>query len=276
MKEIVNKFTKEERGVITVWITLLSIVVIVFIMVVIQGVRYINAHNICSNSCNLATMSLMADYDLDIYDNYGVYVMNKEVDKNTFRDYVEESLEPGLYMDNVKVKNIEYLDDKNLEKQITKSGTLYKYLLENFSSYKKPYIKGFMDRKYAYELEYIIGGENNDNDNIKVIKSRIREKEAADVVEELSMTDSEYEFYIIELLEQIKRKTIIKRIKEIIITNINSTFGKNIDMSKTIIGVELESRFCVESILDRMPLVESIFKNINNRRTLSVESKYLY
>lgn len=270
-----NNLTKEENGSITVWLTLLSLMVMTFIIVVIECVRIINAQNICSNSANLATMSLMADYDLDVYENYGLYVMGRDIDEMTFRKYAQASLYSKLFLKEMNVKKIHYMDNKHMEQQILRHSTIKDYLLENFTSFKKPYVKGFMDRKYSYELEYIIGGKEKDNDNINIIKSKLKNKEAEEVVNELNLSDEEYESYVIDFIEQIDRNKMYNRMREIIIHNVNATFNKNLDNSKLIVGIDILSKYRIETYLDNN-LIKGVFNKINNKCVININSQYRY
>ena len=268
-----SNFVKEETGAITVWMTLLSVCVLAFVIVVIEGIRIINAQNITSNSSNLAALSLLADYDLDIYENYNLYVMSKDIDEMVYKDYARSTLDGGIDIASAQIYDIMYLDNESLEKQISYNDSFYDYLIKNFSSYKKPYIKGYMARKYAYELEYMIGGKEKDNDNIKIIKDKMKDTYAADMLDELEMTREEYELFVIDYLEQVDKKVLLQRIREIIISNINTTFDKKLDKDKLVIGMSIKSTYVIDNHLRKFGFVENIFGNLNNKYVVNIVLK---
>ena len=158
----------EEEGAISVWLTLLSMCMISFILIVMDGVKVNNAQQISKQIADLATYSCMADYDIDVYENYNIYVMEESDTKTKYLEYAractsvnssnkdkrllsDSSDIMGLSVNNVAIYDVEHFNNRNLINQLNKNHNIYKYIQDNFSSYKNLYIKGYMKRKYLYE-----------------------------------------------------------------------------------------------------------------------------
>ena len=283
----------EEEGAISVWLTLLSMCVISFILVAMDGIKVNNARIISKQSANLATYSCMADYDIDVYENYNVYVMEESNIKAKYLEYAsacvnhrvfnkkENLLDDrmdimGLSVNNVVIYDIEHLNNKNLLNQINKNQEIYTYISENFSSYKNLYTKGYMKRKYLYELEFIAGGRKTDNENMRFIKDKLKGKISAQELEDMSCTAQEYTSYIIELIEQINIDIVADRMIELMINNINDTFHKNLKKGKLIVGIKVKTRFDIENRIQNIISIWNMISNNPNRYYTTVSTEYSY
>ena len=115
-KKVVDKrVLEEEQGAITVWLTLLSVCMISFVILVIEHTRIEQARSTCTQSTSIAVLSAMADYEPDIYDNYhifildecyGGYVRNKDKLKDNILKYANMSVTPNYIGNPNDVKDI--------------------------------------------------------------------------------------------------------------------------------------------------------------------------
>ena len=272
IRKYINYFIREEKGVITVWLTLLTIFMIIFLTFVIEITKGRNAQSICKQNINIANMSCMADYDIEVKENYHIYVMSIEEDiksalVNKASEYAKSSMKQnennnrkefkdimGLELEQIKVLDVKYIDMHNFIKQVknymveknnlnhaevNNKDILIQYIIENFSSYKNPYVKGFMKRKFVYEQEYIIEGKDRDNENMSMIKRKLCKSNISEI-QELDFTKEEYDDYMKMMLMKQDIEVLAKRAYEVIITNINNTYTKSLDKTTMIVGVGIE------------------------------------
>lgn len=176
MKKFSKYILKEETGGITIWITLLSVCILSFVMLIIEHIRYVQAESLCMQVGHMSIMSAMADYEPDIYDNYHIFVldacygegiMNVDRLKGNILRYSNESLNPsyiganngvkdimGCSVSKVIIEDTNYLDESN-ENFI---GQIYSYMKGNkdakeISESMKKY--GITEEKY-YLYSYIL------------------------------------------------------------------------------------------------------------------------
>ena len=75
-KKLINRY-KDEKGAITIWLTLLSVCMLCLAMIVIECIRVYQSKSICICCTKTALFSTMADYEPDIYDNYHIFVLDE-------------------------------------------------------------------------------------------------------------------------------------------------------------------------------------------------------
>lgn len=297
-KKLSQNLLKEESGVISVWLTLLALCVISFIMIVLEVVKLETAQEKLTRFSNLATYSCMADYDIDVYENYGIYMMEESALINQDSSLCESLLKyeamvrsfvnnnKTSYVNSFEVKNadiddIEHIEAKDILDQLCNRengeyANIETYIIQNFSSYKNPYIKGYMKRKHLYEVEYLIGGKKTDNENIKIIREKLADYMSSKELNELSCTDSEYEAYMIQLLEEIDDMVLAERVLNLVIHNINDTFEKNMCKESLIVGLKTKTEFYMTSSLKDILTACNLSEDLPSLYSLKIKSKYFY
>ena len=319
MRTRFKKMYRDEKGAITVWLTLLLIVMLCFLIIIIEFVRAYQAKSICLQSTKTAIISTMADYEPDIYDNYHIFVLdecygktetNREKLKDKVLRYANESVNPnyntdektldimGCYVEKVSINEVKCLeeDNENLLNQINRYMTMHlteskvmelcdyygttkenillcEYIFSHFSSYKSTYILGYMKKNFIYEIEYILMGDKTDNDNIAKVKELLT-KEGLDVSQDIVYTENEYRQWLYKKIININRDKLCNRIKNIIVSNINSTYGKETNLNHLLTCVDIAIKYSIEERAMNIQLINKCFgrkfkfSNIKHREKL--------
>jgi hypothetical protein len=317
-----KKFISQDGGVITVWLTLLLTCMLGFVLIVIECIRYNTAESICIQSGKLATMSAMADYEPDIYENYHIFaldlsygqeILDESILKKNISKYSNMSINPnyldlnkevkdvmGCSVKDVKLSNLKCIKDdtdsfinqicyymkehknskynKDMYNNVNwgKKELVCSYIMTHFSSYKSPYILGYMKKKYVYEIEYILMGKDIDNDNMKLIKKLFNSNDIDEDNMDIVCSDDVYMTKLYAELLKLDMDLMCKRIQELIIQNINKTYKKNICYKDLVTSVDVEIKYGVEQRATKIYLVNQLIGKKYNDKNIVYEEKFCY
>ena len=133
MLQVKKKLLQDEKGAITIWLTLLLVCMLCAIIVVIECISIYQSKSICIQTTKIATISAMADYEPDIYDNYHIFVLdecygkavrNRDRLEGKILRYANSSIKPnsqedksidimGCSVNKIEVSKVKYLGDNN-------------------------------------------------------------------------------------------------------------------------------------------------------------------
>ena len=250
---------KKEDGVITIWLSAMLLIMLVFIGTVIECVRINIAKSYSNMSLRLATESVLADYDPNLYKHYHIFCVNTEaVDINSRLDkYAKASFDKdgliGMKVNNIYASNCSYVSSNisgyikeqisnyiNKKKGIALSkDKLVDYVMKNFSSYADIVPNSNMKKKKIYEVEYIIAGKGEDNDNVEAITSTISGFDA------IKYPMSSYKSVLRGKLSSMSEGAIISRMCSLIEDNLYNTYGKSINFSKCVTSMKVSGSYGV-------------------------------
>ena len=256
------KMIKKQDGVITVWLSLLLVLMLSFVGIVIEYVR-VNMAKSCANmSSKLAIESVLCDYEPNVYKHYHIlYVDTNAVNiESRLKEYANKSFDNDgllkLSAKNIKVTNegkISLNRDEYIKKQIAISKTkdskailsksmLVDYVMNNFSSYADMEPNSELKKKRIYEVEYIIVGGVEDNDNILKITDSIPGFDA------IKYPMSSYSGVLKSKLSSMSESTIISRMCTLMAENIYTTYGRNVDINNGVNRLEIKGEYTVNAM----------------------------
>lgn len=316
MKKYINNFIREEKGVITVWLTLLLVCMVSFVVLIIECVRYNLSKSVCMQNGHLATISSMADYEPDIYDNYHIFALDitygddlskKEKLKDNISMYANMSIDPdyldvteglknmlGCSVDKVSLSNIKCWKDDNSNfinqvcsymkenyseldvSTLSNKNILCWYIMNHFSSYKSTYILGYMKRKNIYEVEYILNGKDSDNENIELVMDLFDKSDIDEDAKEIVCDENIYREVLYRELLKRDMEVLCSRAKEVLIRNINETYKKNIQQNNLVSSVDVEIEYGIEQRATKIQLINQWFSKKYNNQKLLYNEKIEY
>lgn len=89
------KFFKKTKGVISIFLIMVMLPLFTSAVLLVDGARYHSAKTLIQEAGDLAAYSVIANYDLDLKDEYGLFAIDDEDTTATFAKYFKESLGCG-------------------------------------------------------------------------------------------------------------------------------------------------------------------------------------
>lgn len=251
---------RREEGVITIWLAGMLLVMLVFIGTVIEGVRINIAKSYSAVSLKLATESVLADYDYGLYKHYHILCINSDLVNigERINQYAKMSFDNDALVDmqvnNVYVDNYSYVSSNisgYLKEQIAaymtkkKGNTLSKsmlvdYVMQNFSSYGDIVPNSHLKKKKIYEVEYIIVGKDDDNENVESITSSISGFDA------IKYSLESYKGNIRSRLMSMSESTIINRMCALMSDNMYMTYGRKINFGRCVNKLKVRGEYLIK------------------------------
>lgn len=84
----VRSLIKKSEGVISLFMAIVMLATFVMSGVIVEGSRLRQAEAIIQSAADSAAMSVLAKYDIDLYDRYGLFVMDSQSKEDIQQDYI--------------------------------------------------------------------------------------------------------------------------------------------------------------------------------------------
>ena len=185
---------------------------------------------------------------------------NSDLFKELVVDYMEEKLSD---------RDINTLKRKNCYKNAKKEDIMFiEYLIDNFSSYKNVDINNELNKMHIYEIEHLIIGKMDDNDCFENVMKSLGIK-----VENIDRYNLEtYNNYMRNCLVKMNSDLLCKRAWNMVISNINKTYDKDIDINNCFCSVKVKCIYDPGIGFSKVKLI----KNIVNKSSEIYYSEYKY
>lgn len=255
------RLIKEQKGTVTIYLALIFMVMIVFTGVFIDLARIRLAQNQLRRITNSAARSVLASYNPALKNEYGVFVVNNDIDcQGEFRKYIELNLD-SFSSKNFKLLNCNYENSQLVLSQPLDNLTALKRQVLEEMKYSAPIeisrdlidkfraagsLAGFFGeqnqrRKTVKSVTAKIGDIGEINDRINEKKDKLRQdklylRNINEQLDSLNRTGKPEDAGQIKDLEKQKERTLkqIAQDKEEILAEINVSKSKRLEIQQEV------------------------------------------
>lgn len=267
------QFDSRKRAEITVFMTLIMSIYIMFAVSIIGSIRRYVAKNEIVTAMDNALFSCFGEYNKYLYERYHLMyidpsyksdISNPEELLSHFETYMQANMKNGnqsvttLTVCNVTITDIKYATDNNCDdmyKQIQKycmqnenisvyegsmpRKVLYEYIVDKFSDSSVH----DQDKVRSGEIEYIIYGKDTDYQNIEKAYAEYEEY-IQELYGELSIINNNidcmgYSDYLLMKLEKMTSIDMLMRLKNLINENLKGNGSNGMCFDDCIYSIEL-------------------------------------
>jgi hypothetical protein len=239
-----------KNGTISVMFSILLLALLIFLGVILDISRLIEAEYELNNALKLSSVSLLSGYDYELNNKFGIkalYINNNNEIKEMFKSNFKKNIETKNKFFNYNIKNIRIKSDNSLNdnevliKEIEKWNYDNTYNLKNSSKdyYIDNYLINVLNNR---DLIYIYSG--NYNFNIE--------------------KDFDYKYNINNFISEIEYSKKLKRYKQILIDNLsirNNHSENELEKYKTKFNIKIKISvnlmFLPKKIIEKNYICES-------------------
>ena len=135
---MLRRFFKKTEGAISLFLAIIMLANFALSAVVVEGARWRMAKSMVQEAADSAIMSVLAKYDMDLYDRYGLFALENKDVYDDFQKFFLANLSAQLPEGDTMDKLFEELENKyHVQDEVGVNFDLYDFKLESEGKSKK-------------------------------------------------------------------------------------------------------------------------------------------